>query len=207
MKASEIMTRNVVTVHPAIPVREAIALLAEHCITSMPVLDDDHNIIGIVSELDLLRERMPHDPRAHLRPEQDNRPDPARTVRDVMSDVVICAPENADSADLAELLVDNRVRALPVLRGGDLVGIVSRRDLLRILLRDDSAIRAEVQERLDAYAGESGRWRVDVDAGVVTVHGHFDDDRQRQIIDVLTRTVPAVVRVHLEATHPLLFGR
>jgi CBS domain-containing protein len=121
--------------------------------------------------------------------------------------VVICAPENADTADLAELLVDNRVRALPILRGGDLVGIVSRRDVLRTLLRDDSAIRAEVQERLDAYAGELGHWRVTVDAGVVSVHGPFDDDRQRHAVEALTRTVPGVVRVHLKATHALSFGR
>ena len=200
------MTRNVVTVRPDTPVREAVALLAQHLITSMPVVDDLSNVIGIVSELDLLRDRMPHDPRAHLRPERDTRPDPARTVRDVMSDVVICAPENADTADLAELLVNNRVRALPILRGGDLVGIVSRRDVLRTLLRDDGAIRAELQERLGAYAGDFGRWRVDVDAGVVSVHGSFADDRQRQVVDALARTVPGVVRVHLGA-RTLSFGR
>ncbi|HEY7008646.1 MAG TPA: CBS domain-containing protein [Jatrophihabitantaceae bacterium] len=207
MKASDIMTRNVVTVRPDTSVREAVALLAKKLITSMPVVDDDHNVIGIVSELDLLRDRMPHDPRAHLRPEYATRPDPARTVRDVMSDVVICAPENADTADLAELLVDNRVRALPILRGGDLVGIVSRRDVLRTLLRDDGAVRAEVQERLDAYAGDFGRWRVDVDAGVVSVHGPFDDDRQRHVVDALARTVPGVIRVHLKRHHAMSSGQ
>ncbi|HEY7007636.1 MAG TPA: CBS domain-containing protein [Jatrophihabitantaceae bacterium] len=201
MRASEIMSRDVVTVRPGTPVLEAVALLTEHHITSMPVLDDDHNVIGIVSELDLLRDRMPHDPRAHARPRHDDRPDPARTVRDVMTDFVMCTSENADAADLAELLVDNNVRALPILRGGDLVGIVSRRDVLRTLLRDDAAIRAEVQERLDAYAGEYGHWTVTVDAGVVSIHGHFDDDRQRHAVDALARTVPGVVRVHVKHSH------
>lgn len=199
MKASDIMNTDVVTVHPRTSVREAAALLAEHRVTSMPVLDDDGAIIGIVSELDLLRDRMPHDPRAHLGRSLDDRPDPARTVRDVMTDSVICLSENADAADLAELLVDNKVRAVPIIRGADLVGIVSRRDVLRTLLRDDTAIRADVRERLDAYAGEVDRWRVEVEDGIVNVRGHFDDERQQQTIAALTQTVNGVVRVHTHA--------
>ena len=197
MKASEIMTRDVVTVRADTSAREAIALLARHHITSLPVLDDDRNVIGIVSEVDLLRNRVSHDPRAHLRPPHDEGHDPARTVRDIMTDTVICLSENADTADLADLFITNNVRAVPILRGADLVGIVSRRDVLSTLLRDDAVVRAEVQERLDAYAGESGRWRLDVEEGVVSVHGHFDDDRQRQTVSALAHTVPGVVRVHL----------
>lgn len=201
MKASDIMSRDVVTVRPDTSVREAAALMTEHRITSMPVLDDDRNVIGIVSELDLLRDRMPHDPRAHLRRQDDDRPDPAGTVADIMTDTVICLSENADAADLAELLVNNNVRAVPIIRGADLVGIVSRRDVLRTLLRDDTSIRADVCERLDAYAGETGRWHVAVDEGVVTVRGHFDDDRQQQTIAALVETVSGVVRVHLHPGH------
>lgn len=196
MRASEIMTRDVVTVRVGTTVREAIALLAEHRITSLPVLDEDGNVVGIVSEVDLLRDRMPHDPRAHLRPSAD-RPDPARRVGEVMTDTVVCLSENADTADLAELLVDNNVRAVPIISGAELVGIVSRRDVLRTLLRDDTGIRADVIERLDAYAGRADRWRVAVEQGVVTVAGHFDDPRQRSTVDALVRTVGGVVRVHL----------
>jgi CBS domain-containing protein len=200
MKANDIMTRDVVTVRADTPVREAVALVTEHRITSMPVLDDDSYVIGIVSELDLLRDRMPHDPRAHLWQHGDDRPDPAGTVRDVMTDTVICLPENADSADLAEVLADNNVRAVPIIRGADLVGIVSRRDVLRTLLRDDTAICADVRERLDAYAGEAERWHVEVEDGVVTVRGSFDDERQQQTVSALLSTVAGVVRGHV---HPV----
>jgi len=62
MKASEIMTREVVTVHTATSVRHAATLLTERGITSLPVLDDDERVVGIVSEVDLIRDRMPHDP-------------------------------------------------------------------------------------------------------------------------------------------------
>jgi CBS-domain-containing membrane protein len=196
MKAREIMTRDVVTVETKTPVRVAAALLAQHRITSLPVVDDDGNVIGIVSELDLLRNRMPHDPRAHMRQEPDERPDPPEYVGDVMTDAVVCLSENADSADLAEVLVNNNVRAVPILGGGELVGIVSRRDVLRTLLRDDSAIAADVTERLSSYSPDSARWQVDVREGVVTVTGAVDE-RQSKVITSLATTVPGVVRVHV----------
>ena len=113
-----------------------------------------------------------------------------------MTDTVVCLSEWADTADLADAFVENDVRAIPIIDGGDLVGIVSRRDVLRTLLRDDTAIRAEIRERLDALGGEAGRWRVEVTDGVVTVHGHFDDERERQTVLALCRTVAGVLRVH-----------
>jgi CBS domain-containing protein len=195
MKASEIMTRDVVTVHTATSVRQAATLLTERGITSLPVLDDDERVVGIVSEVDLIRDRMPHDPRSHLRPETHEQPDPARLVRDVMSDVVVCLGENADVADVAALMIDNNVRAVPIVNGAELVGIVSRRDLLRSLLVDDDAIRAEVTGRLADYAGQSGRWKVDVNDGIVAIRGRFDGPTE-EILTVLARTVPGVVRVH-----------
>lgn len=196
MKASEIMTREVATVHTATSVRQAAELLTDRRVTSLPVLDDDDRVVGIVSEVDLIRNRMPHDPRSHLRPEPHEQPDPARVVRDVMNDFVVCLGANADTADVAALMLDNNVRAVPIVDGARLVGIVSRRDLLRTLLRDDNAIRAEVTHRLDEYGAVSGRWKVAVDDGVVTIKGHFAG-AEEEIVTVLARTVPGVVRVHI----------
>lgn len=195
MKARDIMTREVITVSSDASVREAIALLARHAITSLPVLAEDGAVIGIVSEVDLLSGRMPHDPTASMTVRRDG-PDPAQSVREVMTEPVVCLSENADAADLAEMLVNNRIRAVPILAGGDLVGIVSRRDVLRTLLRDDTGMRAEVRERLDAYAGEADRWDVAVEDGVVSVVGDFADDRQQSTVVALARTVEGVVRVH-----------
>ncbi len=199
MRAGEIMTRAVVTVQTDTSVQQAAALMAEHAITSLPVLDEDDRVVGIVSEADVIRDRMPHDPRSHLRAEPHEQPDPARHVREVMTPVVYCLGENADVADLAAVMLDNGVRAVPIVDGGRLVGIVSRRDLLRTLLREDAAIGSDVIHRLDDYAGERGRWEVAVDDSVVTISGPFDDDAQRDIVTVLARTVPGVIRVH---THP-----
>ena len=196
MKAGDIMSTPVVTATVDMPAREAVAVLAEHQITSMPVVDDNGDVIGMVSEVDLLRSRMPHDPRAHLLPQHEGA-DPPPTVRDVMCDAVVCLSENADAADLAQVLVDNRIRAVPILRGGDLVGVVSRRDVLRTLLRDDTAILADVRERLASPAGEPERWAVSVAEGVVTVRGAFESDREQGAVTNLATTVPGVVRVHV----------
>jgi CBS-domain-containing membrane protein len=115
-----------------------------------------------------------------------------------MTETVVCLGENADAADLAALMLENNVRAVPIVDGGHLIGIVSRRDLLRPLMRDDAAIRAEVTQRLDDYAGEANRWTVAVDEGIVTIAGRFDDSRQQKIVALLARTVPGVVRVHTQ---------
>lgn len=195
MKVREIMTRDVATVHADDSVRHAADVLTERGVTSLPVLDDDDRVIGIVSEIDLIRNRMPHDPRSHLRPQAHEQPDPARLIRDVMSDVVVCLGQSADTADVAALMLDNNVRAVPIVDGARLVGIISRRDLLRTLLRDDNAVRADVSQRLDDYAGQSGRWQVDVADGIATIKGHFAG-AEEEIVTVLARTVPGVIRVH-----------
>lgn len=198
MKASEIMTRDVVVVHPGTTVRDAADALTARGITSAPVLDDSGHVVGIVSEGDLIRGRMPHDVRSHLRPDTAPHADPPRLVGDVMCDTVVCMAETADTADLAELMINSHVRAVPIVDGKRLVGIVSRRDLLRTLVRDDAAVRAEVRARLAEYAGRADPWRVEVNDGVVSVQGRFAEGEQR-LVDVLARSVPGVIVVHCKA--------
>ena len=195
MRASEIMTRSVITVQPDTPIEHAAALVSGHHITSVPVLDHQGEVVGIVSEGDLIRQRMPHDPRSHLRPHTEDTLAPARSVAEVMSHPVISLPPNADSADLASLMLDRDIRAIPIIDGTQLVGIVSRRDLLRTLVRADTAVAADVTAILNGYAGSAGKWIVDVDGGVVTVQGPFEDDSHRKMVTVLARTVPGVIRV------------
>lgn len=198
MRASEIMTSPVVSVPAHTPVHDAATLLAEHGFASLPVVDDDGRVIGIVSEIDVVRDRMPRDPRTHMRPSGGaGGPDPAHTVREVMTDSVACVGGGADAADVAALMVEIGVRAVPVVDGGRLVGIISRRDLLRSLLRPDADIAQEIAQRLDDFSAETGRWRVRVEDGVVRVSGRFDDEAQREIVVALARTVPGALRVHI----------
>lgn len=196
MRALDLMTREVATVRPTTSVADAIRLLAKHNCTSLPVVDDDDRVIGIVSEIDLLRNRLPSDPRSHHLPLDDaDRPDPPNLIADVMTDSVACMSPTADAADLAELMVTQGIRAVPIVDGATLVGIVSRRDLLRSLMRNDDAIRAHALQRLGEYAGEPVPWDVDVHDGVIEVRGRFSSADLR-IVDILLRSIPGVVAVH-----------
>jgi CBS domain-containing protein len=196
VRADEIMTCDVVTVDLDTTVHEAASLLVERQITSIPVLDDDGRVVGIVSEVDLIRDRIPRDVRTHLRPEAHDPPDPARLVAEVMSTTVDCMPRYADTADLAALMVNNGVRAVPITEGGHVIGIVSRRDLLRTLMRDDVAIRDEVARRLVEIGSAAPAWKVSVQDGVVTIRGGARERRARASATALARGVPGVLRVH-----------
>jgi CBS domain-containing protein len=194
MQARQIMTSPVVTVQPDTTVREAATLLLEHRITAAPVLDSGGDLIGIVSEADLVVDRFSHDPRSQLRPVVDEPPGP-QTVGEVMTTPVIALGPSADAADLAQTMLDADIRSLPIVEGSTVIGIVSRRDLLRTLVRDDDAIRTEIVDRIADYRDPDGSWDVQVVDGAVLLVGELDDDGRAAV--ALARTVPGVGSVRL----------
>ena len=195
MRAAEFMTADVVTATPQEPVKAVTQRLLARRVAALPVVDDEGRLVGIVSELDMLRLRVPGDPRAHLFPQsQPDAPAP-RTVEEVMTREVYALPDSADAAAFASLMLESGVKSVPVVQGAVLVGIVGRRDLLRLLARDDDVIRAEVDELLasdDALAG----WRTAVDDGEVTLTGSGTAE-QADAAQRLVRSVPGVVRTHV----------
>jgi len=195
MRVRDIMSQPVFTVRQTDPIEGAAALLSDRRITAAPVVDDDGHLVGIVSEGDLLRDRVPENPTAHLRPiVHHNRP---RVVAEVMTRSVLTAWLDEDVSDAARTMLGNDVRSLPVLDGGRLVGIVSRRDLLRTVVRTDSVLRDEVQQRLDGYAGGTRRWTATVTDGTATIDGPFDDETEQHIVSVMVQTVPGIGDVSL----------
>jgi CBS domain-containing protein len=195
MQARQIMTSPVVTVRPETTVRDAAALLLEHGITAAPVLDADGELVGIVSEGDLVVDRFGHDPRSQLRPVEDEPAGP-ETVGQAMTTPVVALSPSADAADLAETMLTADVRSVPIVEGATVVGIVSRRDLLRTLVRDDDAVREEILERLAGYGEPPDSWDVQVTDGSVLLVGDPAGDDGRAAI-ALARTVPGVGSVHL----------
>src|SRR3954454_24223816 len=110
------MTREVVTVGPDTSVKYAAEVMAERGFAALPVVDDDDRLIGIVAEADVLRDRLPQDPRLHMR--RDTDPEDvalALLVRGVMTEGVRTVEGTADVADIARLFVDDHLRSVPVL--------------------------------------------------------------------------------------------
>lgn len=188
------MTSPVVVVAPETTVKQAAALLVEHGFTALPVVSPEDQLIGIVTEADLMRDRVPRDPRARIHPgvEQADRP-VTTTVGEVMSTPAVAMGAGTDVAVLAKALLERHQRAMPIVDGSRLVGIVTRRDIIRTVARDDESIVEEVRRKLEAYGGH-GRWHVEVSEGVVTIGDQHDDETDRHVAVVLAEAVPGVVR-------------
>ncbi|MGW5740482.1 CBS domain-containing protein [Amycolatopsis sp. NPDC003861] len=189
MRARDLMTTPVITVHPWTSAKEAAELLAAHGFTALPVVDDDDRLVGIVTEADLIRGRIPADPRYVHEPRESTA---GKTVGDVMTTPVTAMSAGTDVADLCQALVDARIRAMPIVDGAAVVGIVTRGDVVRVLARDDVEIARDVKHRLEIYGG-SGRWAVDVRDGFVHITDQFDDDSDRHVAQLLALAVPGVV--------------
>lgn len=195
MRARDVMSRPVYTVRPEDRVESAAALMTTKSVTALPVVDGEGALVGMVSEGDLLWHRVPPDHTAHLLP-VDGGADRPGAVAEVMSPRPLTVRPEDDLADAAEVMLRKDVRSLPVLDDdGSVVGIVSRRDILRAMVRGDDVLANEVQHRLDEYAGVSRRWTATVDDGVALVSGTYSDEIERAVVAVLARTVPGVARV------------
>lgn len=143
MLVREIMTPSPVTARRETPVREALALLRDHDITALPVVTSTGRVCGVVAEIDLIRDRVPQDPRAHMLPTAPVTDRPAAYVEDVMNPVTIAVRASAEVAVAVDIMADRALKSLPVLDDDDvLVGVISRSDVARALARnDDTMIR------------------------------------------------------------------
>lgn len=114
MKVKEIMTAPVITVGRDATVPQIAALLRSRRVSAVPVVDGEGAVVGLVSEFDLLARE-------------------GATAADVMTTDVICVTEDTDVEEVRHLLVERRIRRVPVLSGGRMVGIVSRSDVMALL--------------------------------------------------------------------------
>lgn len=192
MRARDIMTTPVTTVRVDTPIKEAAGVLAQNGFTALPVVDDDR-LIGIVTEADLVRDRVPRDPRALCHPVDQLVTTTTTRVGEVMTTAVVAMGPGTDVAVLARALLDAGHRSMPIVDGSRVVGIVTRRDIVRVIARDDHTIAEDVRRRLAIYGGDR-RWRVEVHDGVVDIGDQFDDETDRHVATVLAEAVPGVVR-------------
>lgn len=142
-QASDVMTTDVTTIAPDATVDEAIRVLLDHQISGLPVVDARGMLVGMISEFQLLETVF--DPQ--IRNE---------TVRGFMTKDVIAVDDGALLADVASLFIMHRIRRVPVLRDGQLVGLITRRDLLRYVAKAGDQINTFLNE-VRRYATERSK--------------------------------------------------
>jgi CBS domain-containing protein len=229
MRAADVMTTDVITVAPERSVQDLAAILANHGISGVPVVDAAYNLVGIVSEGDLLHraetgtERRTQRQRARwldaLAWDRDLARDyvksHSRTVRDVMTRDVITITETTELHEVANLLETKRVKRVPVVRDGKVIGIVSRANLVRALAAtksqrasdtdiDDRTIRAKLLAELQGQEWAKV-WAADIIVRDKVVHLWCSDDQSeegRQALRVAAENTPGVrgVEEHMVPT-------
>jgi CBS-domain-containing membrane protein len=192
---SSVMTpaEQVISVRPETLFKEIAGLLEGHRISAVPVLDDDLRVIGIVSEADLLaREDVLEELKARAVGEKAV----ADTAAELMTSPAVTISAGDDVVLATRIMQARKVKRLPVTDPqGRLVGIVSRRDVLRVFLRSDGDLHADVAHLLELVGVTPGDLRIQVRAGVVHLSGELPYQRLAEVIGTLTRQIDGVVDV------------
>lgn len=222
MNATDIMTPDVITVHPDTPLDKLVNLMLENRISGVPVVDQDR-IVGIVSEGDLLRraETGTEKRRSQLLElvsstaaiAADYVRTHGRKAAEVMTTHVIMVEHDTPIAEIANILETRRIRRVPVVRDGKLVGIVSRANLLRALASklqaqsapgqlDDRSIRDALlaEFRQHNWARQVAQFDVTVQDSVAHLWGMVRGENHRRAMIVAAENTPGVSRVedHLD---------
>jgi CBS domain-containing protein len=176
-RVGDVMTTSVVTVDRITPYKEIARLLAEHRISGMPVLKMGREVVGVVTEADLLEAQAGAARRLRWAARRSWWPrgsrHPALTAGELMTAPAVTIGPHATVPAAARLMTAHHVRRLPVTsEKGMLLGVVSRRDLLSVFLRPDEDIAADVRRVLDdILLTEPGEADVAVRNGIVTLTG------------------------------------
>lgn len=217
MRAHQIMTRKVITVKADTSIRDAADLMLQQHISGLPVVDEAGSLIGIVSEGDFIRrsEIGTQTPRIRWldflmgpgKSAVDFVHEYGRKVGEVMTrDDLFTATEDMPLEELVRLMERQDVKRLPVVRGGKLVGIVTRSDLLRAVASlsrdipdptaDDDHIRSRVISSIEKNEWQPVQLGVTVRDGIVHLSGMITDERFRQATIVAAENVSGVKLVH-----------
>ena len=216
MLAADIMVRNVITATPATPVSALAASMATHHIGALPVVQDG-KVVGIVTETDLLRragsETEPRHSRwsdffaAPVARATEYTRTHGRTAGHVMSKNVVVVQADTPLADIARLMETHHVKRIPVMLNGELVGIVSRANMVQAVASqptpapaeraDDREIRAALLAELhrQPWAVSGAHYNIVVDQGVVHLWGMIGSEAEREATVVAAENIKGVQKV------------
>jgi CBS domain-containing protein len=203
-KVGALMTRAdaVVSVREDTRFKDIAALLLEHGISAVPVLDAEGRVAGVVSEADLMiKESRAEDPHFSVNVPADTRTTVTKatgmTARDVMTSPAVTIGADRDAVDAARLMEGKAVKRLPVVDSeGRLAGVISRRDILRVFVRTDEEIRVEVREILNRLLWlDPDEQVVEVGNGVVGLVGEVETHSLAELAGSVISRVDGVVSV------------
>jgi CBS domain-containing protein len=209
MKVRDVMTKEVATVAPDTPLKDVAKLMAERRISGLPVVADG-KVLGVVSEGDILfKERGPSERKGVL----GWLVDPygmegqlkleATTASDAMTLPPVTIESRRPLTVAAALMLERGVNRLPVVDDGELVGIVTRADLVRAFARDDTQIQQEIQDevlRRGMWLDNPDDVRVSVHEGEVRLDGELDRRTDAEVAEALVGKVTGVVSVDSHLT-------
>ena len=214
MKARDVMVSPAITVKPSASVREVAKLFLERRISAVPVVDDQGKLAGIVSEGDLMHRTEAGTERKRSWWLQGLIGDETLAAeyvksharKDVMTRRVIPASPDSPLHEIASLLESNSIKRVPIVKDGQVVGIVSRANLIQAVASDrkeldipasDSVIRDKLMANLQAEPwAHTGLLNITVKGGVVDLWGITGSDAERKAIRVAAESIPGVCAVH-----------
>jgi CBS domain-containing protein len=216
MKAQDVMVSPVITVKPNASVREVARIFIDRGISAVPVVDDKNKLVGIVSEGDLLHRSEAGTERrrpswlqiftANETLAAEYMKAHARKVADVMTRDVITASPDTPLHEIARILEKNAIKRVPILRGDDLVGLVSRANLIQAVASaqktfeiplSDTAIRDRLVSHLKEQPwAHTSLLNVTVNGGVVDLWGMTSSDTERRAVRVAAESTPGVRAVN-----------
>lgn len=214
MEARDVMTAPVVTVRPETAVEELAKAMLERRISAIPVVDASGRLQGIVSEGDLMRRPETGTERHRswwlaLLTGREELPleyvkSHGRTAAEVMTRTVVTVTERTPLEKIVTLLERHRIKRVPVVRAGRVVGVVSRANLLhglatrrpaRASTASDREIRSHILTEFERAGVEATHLNIVVTKGVVECWGFVDTVAEKRALRVAVKTVPGVKKV------------
>ena len=216
MRAIDVMVRDVVTVRSDTDVADAVKLLSEHDVSALPVVDEAGNLVGMLSEADLIH-RVEIGTEKH-RPwwleavtgastlAEEFAKSHGKRVDEIMTSGAISVSEDTPLSEIATLFERKRIKRVPVIKDGKLVGVVSQSNLIQALAsvvgrmdqhdETDRQIRLELQARLQQQSWtDFGSRNITVSDRVVHLWGLVGSEAERKALLALAESLPGVSRV------------
>ena len=206
MKVCDLMTKDVVSVVPETSLREAASLLVANRISGMPVVNESNEVVGVLSEADILVKASGSVARNRLLGwllEPDAGLDEkirAETVAEAMSAPAVTITPYRPVHEAARLMVRENVNRLPVVDEGKLSGILTRADVVRAFTRSDAEIAEEITSEIlrRTFWLEPGRVTTTVTDGHVVIAGEVETEADAEMLPTLVARVPGVVSVEAD---------